>query len=973
MITNRLSLAGLLLAGPVAASQEQLDHVDLLEPVGDLVGDVFAVSAYPDRDGDQVPDVAYFVGDAYPDEGVLRISSSSSGRVLHSVPIEIDGAFSDFVHVDDLDGDAWPDLLVLDGQRYVGYSVRTGKRLWTTDLYWEFSGNNPAACSIRDATGDGVPDIVVGAIYHTWQTPLGEIFEGGAAYVFSGASGALLEIRTFAASTLSFGDRWGKCLANLGDLDGDGFDAVAIGSETAKAAIFEPLTPGGAFQYIGPGSQVNDPANYETRRITGFGGSNGDHPYVAVADFFDQPGGNVVIYSATTGAELAHLIHPYYSPVLLEQWGFGVRVDGVGDLDGDGHDDLLVSCYPDAGDPEWIAYSGAPGFAKIGQDWTSATITGLRVADAGDVDGDGLDEFWMRSSTSSGAADVGPSWLRLRGLTGSFPEYQLALDGSDGVGLGSAVAVLDDLDGDGRAELAVGAPNHASGAGVAAGRVTVLDADGQVLYTLDGQPLEQFGAAIAALDDLDGDGTGDFAVGHPWSQSGQTRRGRVTVYSGATGQVLRSHGGPVTGSMHGSAIARIPDVNSDGVDEYAIGAPNYDSGGWAVGRVALYSGASGAFLWDAKGTLNDSRLGASIAGADLDGDGRGEVLAGAPGAWSSIAAYAAGQVWRFEGATGVVESVVGGSNPLEGFGTRVVGLGDVDGDDIDDWAASAPLYNGSDVDDGRVVVRSGATGAVVRTHVGLFGEQLGAGLAAVGDQDNDGRADYAIGSPYWLSFFTFQTRGQVLVISGRTGATIESLLSSPLTGPFENDGFGTVLAAGGDRDGGGLGDLAIGRPVAGDKTSDFGSDAFLAVGEVDCWSLRALGTEHFGAGTAGCAGPNVLQVLEPAAPGDDLLVRLSALEPGTFSVFWVATNSNPTGVVLPGTGALLHLDVLTIVLSLTSPPAAAEFSDRVIAIPDKPALSGLALHLQEFVLWPLGCPSLPLYISSSNGVTVVLQ
>ena len=962
------ALAAALTLVPLAPAQEQLEFVDLDEPSGVDVASVGRGLEYPDVDGDGAVEVYTLMG--VTDSPTVRIWSTARGRTLRTMPLGFPFINSGAL-VDDLDADGWPDVVFRSGLTLRATSVRTGRTLWTRVESVAEAADD--LCGIPDANGDDVPDVVVGLITTDVIDGSGAtITYAGSARLLSGADGALLDETTFLELPFA---QFGQRVVSLGDGNGDGHPEVAVGSDMGRAAIWTPNT-GTPPTILATPAHLSVPTDPDAYHLVGFGGVGGNHPYLAVGDT-EKPAGLITIYSTTTGQEVAHFKNES-APESSVFATFGTDLTDAGDLNGDGVDDLLCSRISAFQGKGWIAYSGNFPFPIIGVDPGGATYGNddtFHLGRAGDLDGDGRHEFWLGEETPDGINDTGPTRLRAYDIHSSASQPKLEIDDSDGVGLGAALAVLGDLDGDGSDELAVGAPHLPTENGPGSGRVTVFNANGLVLYELSGQAYEQYGAAIVGLDDLDDDDIEDFAVGRPWAQWGLSRRGAVTVVSGATGQTIRNHGGANTGERFGATLARIPDANGDDVDDYAIGAPEYDGSGIAQGRVALYSGADGSLISSMSGPINNARFGTSIAGIDLYADGLGDLLIGAPGAWSSITAFGAGQVWTYVGWSGVAVDTVTGDNALERFGTHVATLGDVDGDGREDWAASSPRYNGLGVDDGRVQVRSGANESLIREHVGGFGEELGSGLVALGDQDNDGVGDYAIGSRAWLALSSLETRGRVAVHSGADGATLEALLSAPVDSliGFEDDGFGTVLATGGDRDGGGLLDLAIGRPAAVDTGSPIGVATFLAAGTAESWSLRAVGTKLYGAGSPGCAGAQTLSIQEPVEPGDAIQLRLSGLEPGVQPFTVAALDDNEAGVPLPGIGALLHLDLLTIVLTEAAPPATGSYSDFSLPTPNIPSLAGLEIHLQEFVLWPLGCATTTSGWSSSSGVSLVFQ
>src|SRR5262249_23654739 len=154
-------------------------------------------------------------------------------------------------------------------------------------------------------------------------------------------------------------------------------------------------------------------------------------------------------------------------------------------------------------------------------------------------------------------------------------------------------ARLDDLDGDGRADLAVGAPTATDADGAIAGAVWVLSAaNGRELQHWNGTDRRGgFGGVVAAVADLDGDGKGEIGVAARGTEE-QTRTvpGELRIYSSATGKELRHWSGRQPGELYGRMVYATGDLDGDGVEDIAIGAPwHRRASADRVGRVELRS------------------------------------------------------------------------------------------------------------------------------------------------------------------------------------------------------------------------------------------------------------------------------------------------------------------------------------------------------------------------------------------------
>ncbi|HEU4448454.1 MAG TPA: FG-GAP-like repeat-containing protein [Gaiellaceae bacterium] len=371
--------------------------------------------------------------------------------------------------------------------------------------------------------------------------------------------------------------------------------------------------------------------------------------------------------------------------------------------------------------------------------------------------------------------------------------------GSPGTGafFGWAVSELGDVDGDGATDVVVGEPFTATGTTwVHSGR------SGGLLYRLDGAPGDQQGYAIADAGDTDADGVPDVVSGAPG-----VGRGRAYLYSGATGDLLRTFSRGRAGDSFGAAVAGAGDVNRDGHADVLVGAPGNDGGGVDSGRAYVFSGRTGKLLrkLDA-GDEGDLFGSATDWSSDLDGDGRPELIVGAQDADPEER----GKAYVFSGRNGrLLFTFPAPASGVELGSFFVAGPGDVDGDGTPDVYAADYADGSLGPGTGRAAVYSGADGSELRSWVGSeAGEGLGPGREA-GDVDGDGLVDLAIGS--YTSSDGAEQAGKVEIFSGADGSLVRRITS---TTPFENLGFDAVGV--GDLDGDGVPDL-LASAASGDR------------------------------------------------------------------------------------------------------------------------------------------------------------
>jgi hypothetical protein len=163
----------------------------------------------------------------------------------------------------------------------------------------------------------------------------------------------------------------------------------------------------------------------------------------------------------------------------------------------------------------------------------------------------------------------------------------------------------------------VGAAPRADGDEIDTGRVDVFDmVTGDLAYSLYGESaFDWFGTAVAAAGDVDGDDYNDLIVGAPSHSSVHAHAGRAYVFSGVDGRLLWTWDGEATNDRFGAAVAAAGDVNGDGAADLLVGAPLHSSRLRNAGRVYLYSGADGELLKVLDGRTVDEQFGKSLAGA----------------------------------------------------------------------------------------------------------------------------------------------------------------------------------------------------------------------------------------------------------------------------------------------------------------------------------------------------------------------
>lgn len=316
--------------------------------------------------------------------------------------------------------------------------------------------------------------------------------------------------------------------------------------------------------------------------------------------------------------------------------------------------------------------------------------------------------------------------------------------------LGVALDAGFDLNGDGWSDILAGAPSAQVGSAIRAGYIRVLSGlDGSTLLQVDNTEAEaQFGWSVSWAGDLNGDLVPDFLVGAPQASPGaQVSAGSVFAYSGATGTLLYSLDGENADDAFGYAVKMIGDVDGDGIPDFAVGAPFASPAGLdQAGIVYVHSGAGGALLYKIEGTEINAGLGFSIgAMGDVNGDGIPDILVGAPDS-SPGGLTEAGSAYIFSGLDGSLLQQFSGTSSAEETGIAVSAIGNFDNDGLPDVALGAPSFSFNNTRfAGKVYLVSSSTGQVLH----VFKEntswaQFGWSVAGTGEVNS---RSIFIGSP----------------------------------------------------------------------------------------------------------------------------------------------------------------------------------------------------------------------------------
>ena len=371
-----------------------------------------------------------------------------------------------------------------------------------------------------------------------------------------------------------------------------------------------------------------------------FSGTNGFGP--------PQDVGRAFLINGATLGEISELNDPFFQqPLDFPKFGgfFGFSVAAVGDLNHDGVPDVLVGVphhsnfdadHINAG--EAFVFSGADHsilFTLNDPNEEEGNRFGYAVAGLGDVNGDGVSDLLIgvpKENASDALPDVGTAYI-FSGANGSLIRSlnppTQVLSGR----FGSAVANAGDVDHDGVNDIIIGAPG-ASRAYVFSGKT------GALIFTIaspaapNAEKLPSFGYAVAGGQDVDGDGTPDFVIGAP-NQNGL--QGAAYVFKGSNGTLLLTLRGPRQKfAKFGTSVALSADVTGDGRPDILVGAPDATVNGLQnAGEVLVYKGNNGRLFrtltsQDTDGPQAAAGFGFAVTTADFNGDGVPEIVVGVP-------------------------------------------------------------------------------------------------------------------------------------------------------------------------------------------------------------------------------------------------------------------------------------------------------------------------------------------------------
>lgn len=373
------------------------------------------------------------------------------------------------------------------------------------------------------------------------------------------------------------GAQFGWIARNIGDVDGDG---VADWTTSAPSYAVENQPAGRVYAYSGKRGtllwqQTGDPGAQLGTGIEGAGDTNADGIPDVIAG---APGsGFAYVYSGRDGKLLRKLGSGSASDM------FGRHTSTAGDVNGDGYDDVLIGA-PGVNGGAGAAYvhSGKDGSVLL-------SLNGEKANDAfGSTVGGRRDAFLLVGAPGAGPRGTGRVYA-FRGLSAT-PRFVFDSDETGAAFGGMFTSIPGDTNGDGVPDLFVSDwSNRAKG--TSTGRVYVYSgSDGKVLLTLTGEAAgDGFGTSDSIAGDVDGDGYADLLVG-AWQQAGGAPSGgKAYLYSGKTGRLLAAYTCKTAGDTFGFDTANLGDIDGDGTIDFLVTSAWSQVHGFQSGRVFVIS------------------------------------------------------------------------------------------------------------------------------------------------------------------------------------------------------------------------------------------------------------------------------------------------------------------------------------------------------------------------------------------------
>ncbi|MFC1572242.1 FG-GAP-like repeat-containing protein [Candidatus Eisenbacteria bacterium] len=711
--------------------------------------------------------------------------------------------------------------------------------VWMVEPDQQYAWLGWQVATAGDVNGDGFSDVLVSGRFHDEGfTDHGEV------WLFHGSAAGLSSTPDWIATSVA-GDRFGCSIGTAGDVNADGYDDVVIGAYNYTNGEYHE---GAAYLYLGSASGLEPTPAWsdESNQVSSVYGvsvgtagdidGDGYDDVLVGASIYDNGQtneGRVYLYSG--GPSGLSVAPTWIGEPDVDNAGFGYSVSTAGDVNADGYPDVIIGARyvsnPEHFEGRVYLYLGSAAGLATTPAWTyesneAEASLGQTVGPAGDVNGDGYaDVIVAAPSHSEGALYAGKAYVFLGNTTGlsSTPVFTTT-GSSDYEVLGISVGTAGDLNGDGYADIFIGAPLE-SGEGhvdVYTGNPTGVGPDPTWILDVD-SPGSGFGVKASTAGDVDGNGFSDLIVGaYRWT-SPETEEGAAFLFSGGGDPPALTAAWTGEGDQASQGYGKpapAGDVNGDGYSDFLIASAFYDHDEALAGKVELYlgspAGSEAVPGWITYGDQFAAFYGTDCEGAgDVNGDGYSDVIVGAQGYDNGETTE--GKVYLYHGSstgpTTTPDWTAEGNLESAYFGTSVASAGDVNGDGFGDVIIGAQNYDNGQAGEGAAFVyRGSASGLGGEPHWFAESDQIDASLgfsvSSAGDVNGDGFSDVIVGIHNWDEGVTADIGAAWVYHGSPTG--LSTTPDWQAIGTYPGGRFGSPVASAGDINGDGYGDVAVG-------------------------------------------------------------------------------------------------------------------------------------------------------------------
>lgn len=334
---------------------------------------------------------------------------------------------------------------------------------------------------------------------------------------------------------------------------------------------------------------------------------------------------------------------------------------------------------------------------------------------------------------------------------------------------------------------------------------------------------DNLGYAVQTAGDLNGDGYSEIVVGVVGWDNGVENQGAAFVYYGSgtgieTNSLVKLEGG-ASDALFGYAASTAGDINGDGLGDLIVGAPHYQNGQQAEGAIFLYYGSVSGINTSASDTIEsdlaNAEFGKSVALAgDVDNNGYSDVVVGAPSYQNNQLREGAAFVY-LGSPSGLIPSptILESDQPFAALGTAVAGAGDVNGDGYSDIIAGAPFYDNNENNEGVAFVYLGIAMGIKTVPVAtLESNQAGALFGSSVASAGDYNGD---GQSDVIAGAPKYDNGEgaAFLYQGIANGGVSAMAKDTLDANQPGAEFGTAVASAGDVNGDGFSDLIVGAPL----------------------------------------------------------------------------------------------------------------------------------------------------------------